>query len=138
MNISLETLIKIGACREAQRAFVDKFGRNSEATAKEIFEALTEGQRSDWLFWLAARLDGFVQAVGDFSSGNFYCAISGKIDVATGFVIATGSATVRATGSATVLLTRYSLNVSLEIKSDNACAVDRRNSPPRLITQIAE
>jgi len=138
MNISLGTLIEIGACREARAAFVDKFGKDGKPTAKEVFVALAEGKQSYWLFWLAASLDGFIQAVGDFSSGNFYCAVSGEIDVTTGFVVATDNATVRAYGNATVLLTRFSLGVSLKIKSDGACAVDRRNGPPRLITQTTE
>ena len=79
MNITLDLLNNIQACKEAKLAFIEKFGEQGTPTARDVFVALAASNRSDWLFWLAAIVDGFTEAVGNFSHNKFTCAMNGKI-----------------------------------------------------------
>lgn len=72
--------------------------------------------------------------MGNVEHGEYRSVIEDRVELNVGFLWAYGSATVRAYGSATILLSRWSIQVRLEIKSVDACAVDRRQSPPTLIT----
>ena len=103
LHITLAKLVEIGACSEARRRFVQVFGEDAAPSAREVFINLAEEERQDWLFWLGYNLQGFAQAVGTFSIGNFHCLIGGRLDVAVGCVLAYGNASVRAYGNASVL-----------------------------------
>ena len=160
LHITLAKLVEIGACSEARRRFVQVFGEDAAPSAREVFINLAEEERQDWLFWLGYNLQGFAQAVGTFSIGNFHCLIGGRLDVAVGCVLAYGNASVRAYGNASVLaygnasveadgnasveaygnatlfLFRYAdMTVKFSLKSIFACVIDRRGDGiPKLIT----
>ena len=158
MNITLAYLNEIGACIESLRAFKARFGADGAPSAREVFEALAAADRRDWAIWIAERAHGFCAAVGNVESGNWRASIDARIEAAAGFVLASGSATVRAYGSATVeaydsatveaydsatveaygesniiLFARWSLRVSLTL-SEKAVCVDRRSGEPKLLT----
>ena len=103
MNITLDTLIALGACHDSQRTFVDRFGADATATAQDVFRALAELKRVDWLQWLCNAAPKFSAAVGNCEAAHGWQSIVvGAHDAQAGIWLASGSATVEAYGSATV------------------------------------
>ena len=152
LHITLATLTEIGACDAARRQFVEVFGEDGNPTAREVFAKLAESERHDWLFWLNYHLQGFAQAVGTFSVGNYHCLLGGRLEIEVGFVLADGNASVladgnasveadgnasvEAYGNATLFLFRYAdMTVKFTLKSIFACVIDRRGDGiPKLVT----
>lgn len=142
MKITLAFLNEINACAESRRAFKQQFGEAGAPTAREVFEALAAANMRDWAIWIATRAQGFLAAVGNVEAGNWRASIDARIETTTGFVFASGSATVRAYDSATVrasgesniiLFALWSLRVSLTLSEKSSC-IDRRGDTPKLLT----
>ena len=164
MNITLDMLVGLGACDEAKRAFVSTFGTKGAPTAREVFEAAAKLRRADWIAWLQLQARGFIDAVGGVEIDGYRAVIAGRVEIEAGFVFASGSATVeasdsatveaygsatvwasdsatvRAYGSATVLIAAWvGVRVKIEIKSAQACAIDRRpDGKPKPILMNAD
>jgi len=102
MNITLALLKEKNACQEALFTFVEKFGENGSPSAPEIFAALADLKRRDWLEWLIGKVEEFVPAVGGIDCGDWKACVAGSIEIMAGLALASGSATVEAYGSATV------------------------------------
>ena len=103
MNITHNDLIRLGACSEARDAFIARFGADATATAQDVFRALADLERADWLQWLCNAAPKFSAAVGNCEAAHGWQSIVvGAHDAQAGIWLASGSATVEAYGSATV------------------------------------
>ena len=131
-NITLAWLTEVDACFEARTAFVNIFGEAGEPTPHEVFAAAAKLDRRDWTSWLVQNVPGILAGLS-ITDGPIKAVGGGTIEVNNGYVYAYGSATVHTDGSATVLLGWYSRRVTLSIVGPNACVLDRRDGPPRLI-----
>jgi len=152
MNFTLDYLRSIDACEPARRAFASRFGADGTATAQDVFRALADLQRVDWLEWLCNAAPGFPYAVGNCEAENgWQCVTAGEHLAQVGiFCVASDNATVRATGNATVqaygnatvqaygnatVLTQYfASGVKTILHSDMACWIDRRDGALKVIT----
>ena len=143
MNITHNDLICLGACSEARDAFIARFGADATATAQDVFRALADLERADWLQWLCNAAPKFSAAVGNCEAAHGWQSIVvGAHDAQAGIWLASGSATVEAYGSATVraygsatvlaydsatVLTQYFADgVSTILHGDMSCWIDRR------------
>ena len=151
MNITHNDLIRLGACSDARDAFIARFGADATATAQDVFRALADLERADWLQWLCNAAPKFSAAVGNCEAAHGWQSIVvGAHDAQAGIWLASGSATVEAYGSATVraygsatvlaydsatVLTQYFADgVSTILHGDMACWIDRRDGSLNITT----
>ena len=103
MNITHNDLIRLGACSDARDAFIARFGADATVTAQDVFRALADLERANWLQWLCNAAPEFPAAVGNCEAAHGWQSIVvGAHDAQAGIWLASGSATVRAYDSATV------------------------------------
>ena len=100
-KITLEWLIEYGACPEARTAFVATFGETGTPTPQEVFVAAAKFGRRDWTDWLISRIAGILDGLNTIEF-EVKAACAGVIEMRSGHVYASDSATVYAYDSATV------------------------------------